>query len=578
MPVSRGRRYLIIAAILAGLVGLYAAVGFLLVPRYTRAKLVDLTAQEFGRTLSIGEVRFNPFTWTLQVADLSFPDADGRPMISCGHLQVRLGIASVTRLAPSLSEIVLDDPHVNAVVRRDGTLNLADLAKPFAQSANGRPQPAGAASRPFKAFVDRLAVDNGSATYEDDSRPAPFRLDLDPIAFELVNFSTAGSTAGSYHLTATIGQGGRLDWSGTVRAVPISLRGALRLDGLSARTVGTYLGAALPAEISRGAVALQGALAIDGAAPGGNAQGVRMTIDVAQAQITGLGVRPRHGAADYVQLTRFTLGNSHIDLEHRAINVGAVTLAGVNVKAWLDAGGQLNLLELLGRSAAHPPAAATPAPAAPPPPSSAAAVSPKAGAPVWRIAVPDVRIENTRLSLEDRSVQPAADLMLGPLSARITGYNSSPQSRVTVSLQSAVNGKGRLRLTADGALEPEALSAKLDVSRIDLRALQPYFNRYTALTLVSGLLSSALEIDRRADGQLSATGRIGIADLHTVDDDLKLDFVKWQDLSIVGIHYVSSPASLQVKRIVAVGPYARVIIGADGTFNVSEALHARGAH
>src|SRR6185312_3255611 len=578
MPALRGRRYLIIAAILAGLVGLYAAVGFLLVPRYTRAKLVDLTAQEFGRTLSIGEVRFNPFTWTLQVGDLSFPDADGRPMISCGHLEVRLGIASVTRLAPSLSEIVLDDPHVNAVVRRDGTLNLADLAKLFAQSANVRPQPAGTASRPFKAFVDRLAVDNGSATYEDDSRPAPFRLDLDPIAFELVNFSTAGSTAGSYHLTATIGQGGRLDWSGTVRAAPIALRGALRLDGLSARTVGTYLGGALPAEITRGAVALQGAFAIDGAAPGGNAQGVRMTIDVPQAQMTGLGVRPRHGAADYVQLTRFTLGNSHIDLEHRSISVGAVTLAGVKVKAWLDAGGQLNLLELLGRSAAHPPAAATPAPAAAPPPSPAAAGSPKAGAPVWRIAVPDVRIENTRLSWEDRSVKPAADLMLGPLSARITGYNSSPQSRVTVSLQSAVNGKGRLRLTADGALEPAALSAKLDVSRIDLRALQPYFNRYTALTLVSGLLSSALEIDRRADGQLSATGRIGIADLHTVDDDLKLDFVKWQDLSIVGIRYVSSPASLQVKRIVAVGPYARVIIGADGTFNVSEALHARGAH
>src|SRR5690348_9769674 len=163
MPALRGRRYLIIAAILAGLAGLYAAVGFLLVPRDTRAKLVDLTAQVFGRTLSIGEVRFNPFTWTLQVGDLSFPDADGRPMISCGHLEVRLGIASVTRLAPSLSEIVLDDPHVNAVVRRDGTLNLADLAKPFAQPANVRPQPAGTASRPFKAFVDRLAVDNGSA-------------------------------------------------------------------------------------------------------------------------------------------------------------------------------------------------------------------------------------------------------------------------------------------------------------------------------------------------------------------------------------------------------------------------------
>lgn len=577
MPVLRGRRYLIIVAILAGLVGLYAAVGFLLVPRYTRAKLVEFTAQDFGRTLSIGDVRFNPFTWTLEIADFSFPDADGRPMISFGHLEVRLGMASVTRLAPSLSEIVLDGPHVNAVVRRDGTLNLADLEKPFAQPANAKPQPAGA-SKPFKAFVDRLAVDRGSATYEDDSRPTPFHLDLDPIAFELVNFSTTGSTAGSYHLTTSIGQGGRLDWSGTVRAAPLSLRGTLRLDGLRARVVGTYLGPALPAQISRGTLGLQGAFAIDGAAPGASAQGVRMTIDVPQAQVTGLGVRPRHGASDYVQLTRFTLGNSHIDLEQRSIKVGAITLAGVDVKAWLDQGGRLNLLELLGKSAAHSPAAATPVSAAPQPAAPAVSATRRASAPVWRVAAPDVRIEDTRLSLEDRGVKPAADLTLGPLSARITGYDTSPQSRLSLSLQSAVNGKGRLRLTADGTLEPEALSAKLDLSRIDLRALQPYFNRYTALTLVSGILDSALEIDRRADGQLSATGRIGIADLHTVDDDLKLDFVKWQDLSIAGIRYVSSPTSLEVKHITAVAPYARVIIGADGTFNVSEALHPRGYH
>ena len=578
MAALRGRRYLVILAILAGLVGLYAAAGFLLVPHWTRSKLISLTAQDFGRTLSVGDVRFNPFTWTLQVADFSFPDADGRPMISFGRLEVKLGIASVSRLAPSLSEIVLDDPHVNAVVRRNGTLNLADLEKPFAQPANATAQPAGTGNRPFKAFVDRLAIANGSATYEDDSRPALFRLDLDPIAFELLNFSTVGSTAGSYRLTTTIGQGGRLDWAGTVRAAPLSLRGTLRLDDLSARLVGTYLGTALPAEVSRGAVALQGSFAIDGAAPGASAQGVRMSIDVPQAQVTGLGVRPRHGASDYVQLTRFSLGNTHIDLGQRSIRVAVITVAGANVKGWLDQGGKLNLLELLGQSAAGSPTSATPARRAAQPAAPAGSASRKAGAPAWRIAAPDVRIEDTRVSLEDRGVKPAGHLMLGPLSVRIRGYDSSPRSRITVSVQSVVNGKGRLRLTADGTLEPEALSAKLDVSRIDLRALQPYFNRYTALTLVSGLLSTSLEIDRRADGQLSAAGRIGIADLHTVDDDLKLDFVKWQRLSIAGFRYVSSPASLQIKRIVAVAPYARVIIGADGTFNVSEALHPRGAH
>jgi uncharacterized protein involved in outer membrane biogenesis len=571
MPGVRGRRWLVILAILVGVVGLYAALGFLLIPRVVRSQMVGLVARDFGRTLAVGDIRFNPFTWTLDIADFSFPDADGRPMISFGRLEVSVGISSVPRLAPSLSDILLESPHVNAVVRRDGKLNLADLEAPFAQPAQAKAP----SSQPFKLFVDRLAVENGSATYEDDSRPAPFRLDLDPIGFELLDFSTTGSTAGSYHLTATVGQGGRLDWTGTIRTQPIALHGTLKLDGLSARTVGTYLGPVLPAEISRGTIALQGSFAIDSEPGGAAGRGVRMTIEVPQAQVSGLGVRPRRAASDYVQLNRFTLGNARIDLGQRSIRVGEIILAGGDVRGWFDQHGQLNLLELLGRSAGEAPSSTATSLGAGPAPTTAPG-RPTSRAPAWRIAAPDIRIEDTRLSLQDRAVKPAADLKLGPLSARITGYDSSPGSRITVSLRSAVNGQGQLQLTAQGNLQPEALSAKLAVSRIDLRALQPYLNKYTALTLVRGSLSSTVHVERSADGKLSTTGRFDVTDLRTVDDDLKQDFVKWQGLHIVGFRYASGPASLRIERIVAVAPYARVIIGSDHTLNVSEALHPRG--
>ncbi len=613
MPGMRGRRYLVILAIVAGLVGLYAAVGFLLVPYLTRSELVGLTARDFGRKLSLGNVSFNPFTWTLDIRDFSLPDADGRPMISFSSLEVAVGIASVPRLAPSLSAIVLDGPRVSVVVRRDGRLNLADLEQPFAPPA-GAKAPA-SASKPLRLRIERLAVQNGSATYEDDSRPSPFRLDLDPIDFQLLDFSTTGTTAGSYQLRATIGQGGRLQWTGTIRAQPLSLRGTLALTGLSAPTVGSYLGSALPAQISRGTLALQGGFAIDGAPPGSTSRGVTMTVDVQQAQVSGLGLRLRQPASDDIQLDRFTLGQAHIDLERRSIEVGEIALsglevrpsqapsdyiklgrltlgngqidlgrhsirmgeialAGADVQSWLDAKGRLNLLQLLGSPAAQP-AHST---ASSPPAASAAATGNASPAPAWRIAAPDIRIDDARVSLEDRGAEPAAHLTLGPLTARITGYDGSPGSHIAVALQAGVNGKGQLRLTAQGTLQPQALSAKLGLSRIDLRALQPYLNRYTALTLASGLLDTSLAIDRSAKGRLTAAGRIDIADLRAVDDDLKRDFLKWQGLHIIGLRYASNPASLRIERITAVAPYARIIIGADQTVNLTEALHPRGWH
>src|SRR6185437_3745681 len=203
----------------------------------------------------------------------------------------------------------------------------------------------------------------------------------------------------------------------------------------------------------------------------------------------------------------------------------------------------------------------SPAPATATPPPAARAR--RARTPVWRIEAPDIRVEDTRVSVEDRGVKPAAELTLDPLSARITGYDSSPNARIAVTLQSGVNGKGRLDLTANGTLQPQALSAKLDLSRLDLRALQPYLNEYTALTLTSGFLSTKLDVDERAGGPMNASGRIDVEGLRTIDDDLKQDFVKWKDLHIAGFRYASSPGSLQVKRVAIVAPYARVIIGAD---------------
>ena len=555
MPGVRGRRYLVILAVLGGLVGVYAATGFLLVPRWTRSQLVGLTARDFGRTLSLGKVRFNPFTWTLELTGFSLPDANGRPMVTFRRLDVGLGASSVLHLAPSLRSVVLDSPHVSAVVRHDGRLNLADLEKPFTQGASTRARGAPA------LFIDRLTVENGSASYEDDSRSTPFRLDLDPISFQLLNFSTVGNTPGTYHLCAAIGQGGRLDWTGTVRAEPLSLRGTLELNALNARTVGSYFGPVLPAEVSQGAVTLQGSFAIDGASRGTTGAGVRMTLDVLRAQVSGLGLRPRQAASDYVRLDRFALAHAHVDLERRSLRVGEIVLSGADVRGQLDQGGRLNLLQLLGPAATKP---ARPVPAA------------RGQAPAWRIAAPDIRIENARVSLQDNAVEPAANMVLAPLAGRIMGYDSSPGSRITAAFRSAVNGKGQLRVTAAGTLQPASMNARLSLRRIDLRALQPYLSEYAALRLTSGFLGATLVIDRRADGGLSAAGRIDVANLRTVDDEQR-DFVKWQALHLLGFRYVSRPARLRIARIVAVAPYARVIIGPRRALNVSEALHPRGA-
>ena len=318
--MGRYRRHLIALAIVAVLLGGYAAAGFLAVPHYARKGLQDFGHQHYGRTLAIGEIRFNPFTLALDMSGFSLPDADAQPLLAFKRLHLGLRLASVWRLAPSFREILLEQPYVRAVIRPDGALSLADLGKGFPPAP---PQPT-QKSEPVRLLIRRLAVISGTAAFDDRTRP--FHAEFKPIAFELRDFSTTARTGNDYTLNAASPEGERLTWSGTVHLAPVSSHGQFEIADLQARTLWRYMRESLAFEIPSGVIAIKGDydLSSDGAAD------------------------------NCIELARIHLTDARLDLAHHAVDIAKVTLNGGDIKAWVGEHGRLNLLDL----------AAPPAPAA----------------------------------------------------------------------------------------------------------------------------------------------------------------------------------------------------------------------
>ena len=200
------RRQLIGLGITAVLISAYALAGFLAVPHFARQGAGDFVRTHYGRALTIGDIRFNPFTLSLDVTQVALPDADGQPMISFDRLHVGLQLASLWRLGPSFGEILLQHPYVRAVIRADGELNLADLGKGFPPAPPEQPQ---RKSGPLRLYIGHLAVIDGGTSFEDRTHPTPFRADFRPIAFELRDFSTTRATGDAYTLHAASPQGER---------------------------------------------------------------------------------------------------------------------------------------------------------------------------------------------------------------------------------------------------------------------------------------------------------------------------------------------------------------------------------
>ena len=555
------RRYFKPLVIVAVALGIYALAGFLVLPPVLTNLAREMVRAEYGRELALGGIRFNPFTLRLEVDKLSLPDADGSALLAFDRLLIDLELNSIWRRALSFRTIALDGLAVSAVVRRGGVLNLSELQP----ATSAGPTPASDEPLP-RLFIGELAVTQGRVRFEDRDRPEPFVADLAPIKFRLTNFSTYVADGEQYELDATLFGSSRLKWRGTLKSRPLTSTGEFGINDLPLPRVASFLGDSLPLELSGGIATLRGRYRL-----AARAGGMDFVVEDAEFGAASLGIRPRGEQFDYVTLERVAAKGLQLSLADETAEVGEISVDGGNLQAWLSPAGELNLAALAGPP--EPPAVAAEASASTEPPVPATAAG-------WQLRIPRIDVRAFAVNLEDRGLQPAPALALQPLNLTIEGYSTDPGATVKMALDVVVNEKGNVRVGATTSLDTLATEAAVELSDIELAAAQPYIGQRTSLELTGGVLSAKGQLtyaDATPAAKIAFKGDVSIDRLHTVDKALREDFVKWQALRLAGLDYQSAPERLRIQSIDVRSPFARVIIGPDGTTNIAAILAGPGA-
>ena len=558
----RPRLWAVLAGLLAALLAAWAALGFYAVPYFLDGLLKDTVRADYARELSIGEIRFNPFSLALEVDALSLPDADGGPMLAFDRLRVDLQLDSLWHRALSFREVAVDGLVVNAIVRPGGALNIADLQ-------TDAPQPAGPEPLP-RVMVADLRVSKSRVRFSDLDRPDPFVADIDPVDFHLDDFTTFADRGNRYRFSARVFDGGELGWAGTLQAEPLASVGEFRLGGLPLPRIAAWLGDALPLDIASGSLAVQGRYEY---AEGSG--GTTLELAGTSLKLAGVALRARGNAADYVVLDSLQADGGRLSLAARQLEFAALAIDGGTVSAWLSPEGELNLPGLLGeaREAAGRPSG-----------NGAAQAEQPAGQPAqqpeWEIRLPAISASKLDVTLEDRSVQPAAVLQLNPLGLTVSDYTSRPGAVVKLAVDAVVNGKGRLQTAAELNLDTLAAQADLELADFELGVLQPYIARESSMTLLGGGLGLKGRLDyvpAEPAAKIDFEGDVTVSALHTIDNALEEDFIKWEKLQLEGLRYRSQPESLRIRTVTAQSPYVRLIIAPDGNTNVAAILAGPGA-
>ncbi|MFO1468287.1 MAG: DUF748 domain-containing protein [Steroidobacteraceae bacterium] len=595
MPPFLKQKRIWIPALCALLVVVYALVGFLWAPVLLRNALIGGLHDQLGLKPSVGEIRINPFLLQLEVKDFTLPDRQGAKLLGFQRLFVDFETSSLWRRAYVFKDIDITAPYANASISHEGHLNFDDL-KPRAAAAPAPPPEPKAAGTIPRIEIGVFRLTRGAAGYEDHSRVDPIVLNVDPIGFELTNFTT-GAEGGAFTFSGVSKRGGRLAWQGHFSLQPLSSDGTFRIDEVRARSLWEYV------EHNVGFVVADGAG--EAGHPGliGLAGNYRFRLaqrPELQAHLDGLTVKdlalgPSESENDWIRLGALEVGATDLDLAKRTVRIAGVSLDALKVRAWRERDGAINLLRLAhapgagGNAPAGSRAADTAAPAAQPPATQPPAPQPAATQPPaaqpsassgWDVQLAQFAVRGAAFDAEDRAITPAVRVTLAPFNLTVRNLSQDLHKPLAVALDTGINEKGRFETS--GSVVPVPLQADLDVKlgHLGLAVAQPYLAQQTALTLQSGELgaSGKLQVQVPADRQakpplsLHFAGEAAVDGLRTLDNQVRQDLVSWHRVQVRGIDFRLGPDRLDIAQVLINKLYARVVVLPDRTLNVSRVM------
>lgn len=548
----------IVGASLALLVALYALLGFVIAPRIVRSTLLEKIPVAIGAMPAVGEIHINPFLFQAEVKDFALATKTGEKLVGFGRLFVDFQLSSIWHRAYTFKAIEIDAPFANAVLAKDGTLNLAQL-----QPKPTTPEPPQASKEPMPALrIKSFKVSKGAVSFDDRSHPSEFASRLEPIDFELREFST-GVDGGRFTFTGASKLGETLEWHGHLSVQPLESDGEFRIAALQAHTLWDYLEDQLSFVIPSGTIALNGTYKF------ALMDKPDLHVEVAQVAVRDLKIRPKDSDADWISVPEFDVTGTAVDLASRHAHIDAVRFKGVSVDAWMEADGSLNLMKLAGAAATSGAApSATSATVAP-------ATVPGTAAAPWTFDMGEFSVDGARLAAEDKTVKPSIQVVLAPFSLKATGLSSDMAKPVELKLDTHINDDASLTLAGKVVPAPLAADVELTVHGINLKPLQPYIAKQTALTLVSGHVDVDGKVHYGVQKKLPSiqfAGNVGVSGVRTIDNDLHEDFVNWDRVDIQGIEYSQNPDRLAIEQIVAHKPYALAIIEKNSSMNVQRVL------
>ncbi|HVO08676.1 MAG TPA: DUF748 domain-containing protein, partial [Burkholderiaceae bacterium] len=522
-----------------------------------------------GRTVTIGQVQFAPWSLELTLRDVAIAGASGNaaPLFHAERLYADADWRSLFRFAPVIAAIEVDAPRVNLARTAPGRYDIDDIVERL------KPAPQAEPSSPARFALYNVQVRDGALAFDD--KPVGRRHAIDKLLLRLPFLSTLPSQVEitvEPRLAFTF-DGASFDTGAqtTPFAPDRETSMTLKMGDFDLAIVKPYLPPEVPVDLQRGRVQADLSLRFalrDGSSPSMSLRGAVKVSDLALAE--------RGGAALASWRTLQVALDDVRPLERKAA-LGTVRFEGFDVSLTRDAQGHLNLLQLVPPRDAAPVAGAAGAASA----ASAAAAVPQQSQAAWQLTVRALELGDARVRWHDALTEPDATWSLDGIDAKVAPITWPATEPATLALKAQLHEAGReaaaAMLAVQGSATPTQASVGVRVDEADLGVLAPYL-----ALLIKPRVEGRAALDTRIDWAAQPEAltvhlaNATIDGLRVVDAQQRArsgerkarDALAWKHAELADVQLDVPARKLAIGRIALVDPQSVLERRADGGLNV----------
>ena len=544
-PFFRTGRIRRIALWLAGLVALYALIGFFALPWFAKPRIEQALRDALQRPVRIESLYINPFALSARVRGLRILAAkNGEAVAGLDEAYANLSSTSLFRLVPVVDRLRIERPFLHLVRNEDRRYNFQDVIDRYVWSADAD-EPA----EPLRYSLNNIELLDGRIDFDDraENKRHEVRGLRIGIPF-LSNLPYATDILVHPELAAV------------VNGAPFAVRGEAK-PFADTREMTLHLdleGVELPQYFDYSPIPLRFAL-VSGLLD--TRLTVRMVLrEEAPATLLLAGTAAlrkvqirQHDDEPMLAFDALEVELRELDLVGRTLRLGAVKLEAPQVQLTRFRGGRLNLELLLPLDTGKPPRAG----------EAETETAP------FRYAVETLQVRNGNVQVLDYAAPAAFKTALAGISVdaeRIGNLERTPgsfQARLRLD-------KGSLQTQGELALAPFAMKGRFELADIALPRFQPYLG----------------DERRLADGTLTGEGRyriggedgeteIAVEDLNAVLRDTRIHTAAGQDrwragrVEVRNARLDLAKRDIRVEEVLGQDVAATVLRTADGDWHLS---------